>query len=148
MELVVLIQESVKVVCRGAAAVPVFFFSHPDFDDSGFYAAKQYTHEVQEGYEEYLFDIPVPSVRCARQSVSAPVNKEQVEGENIGTDLPSILSGQRGNLNDDYMKRLLEEGFDVDNDNLPNLENVSNLTPVAINAHPVFNWKTNCVVCL
>ena len=32
MELVVLIRESVKVVCRGAAAVPIFFFSYPDFD--------------------------------------------------------------------------------------------------------------------
>ena len=30
MELVVLIQEFVKVVRRGAASVPVFFFLHPD----------------------------------------------------------------------------------------------------------------------
>ena len=76
MELVVLIQESVKVVCRGAAAVPVFFFSHPDFDDSGFYTAKRYIHMVQEGAKEYLFDVPVPSMRRDCQSVSARVNEE------------------------------------------------------------------------
>ena len=52
MELVVLIRESVKVVRRGAAAVPVFFFFHPDFDDGEFYAAKRYIHVVQGGSEE------------------------------------------------------------------------------------------------
>ena len=40
MEFVVLIRESLKIVRRGAAAVPVFFFSHPDFDDGEFYTAK------------------------------------------------------------------------------------------------------------
>ena len=58
------------------------------------------------------------------------VNKEQVEGKNIATDLPSILSGRRGKLNDDDMKKLREQGFDVDDDNLPNPENVSEPTPV------------------
>ena len=47
MELVVLIRESVKVFRRGAAAVPVFFFSHPYFDDGGFYAAKRYINVVK-----------------------------------------------------------------------------------------------------
>ena len=47
MELVVLIRESVKVVRRGAAVVLVFSFSHPDFDDGEFYAAKRYIHVVQ-----------------------------------------------------------------------------------------------------
>ena len=70
-----------------------FSFSHPDFDNKEFYAAEGYIHVVQEGAEEYLFDVPVPSVRRARQSVSAQVNKEQVEGENIATDLPSIFLG-------------------------------------------------------
>ena len=49
MELVVLIRESAKVFCGGDAAVPVFFFSHPDFDGGEFYAAKQYIHVVQKG---------------------------------------------------------------------------------------------------
>ena len=76
MELVVLIRYSVKVVRRGAAVVSVFLFSHPDFDDGEFYAAKRYIHVVQEGAEEYLFDVPVPSMIRARQSVSARVNGE------------------------------------------------------------------------
>ena len=53
-----------------------------------------------------MFDFPVPSVRRARQSVSAQVNKERVEGKNIATDLPSILLGRRGNLNNDDMNEL------------------------------------------
>ena len=61
---------------------------------------------VQEGAEEYLFDVPVTSVRCTRQSISAQVNEDGVEGENITIDLPSILSGRRGNLNDDDMHEL------------------------------------------
>ena len=47
MELVVLIRDSVKVVCRGAAVVPVFSFSYPDIEDGEFYAAKIYIHVVQ-----------------------------------------------------------------------------------------------------
>ena len=71
-----------------------------------FYAAKRYIRVVQEGSEEYLFDVPVPSVRRARQYVSAQVNEERVEGDNIATDLPSISLGRRGNLNDDDMNEL------------------------------------------
>ena len=66
MELVFFIRESVKVVCRGAAAVPVFFFPHNDFDNGEFYAAKQYIHVIQEGADENLFDVPVPYVRRSR----------------------------------------------------------------------------------
>ena len=107
MELVVLIRESAKVVCIGAAAVPVFFSLHPVFDDDEFYTTERYIHVVQEGAEEYLFDVTVPSVRCACQSISARVNEERVEGNNIVTYLPSILSGRRGNLNDDDMNVLI-----------------------------------------
>ena len=71
-----------------------------------FYAAKRCIHAIREGYEEYLFDVPVPSVRRACKSVSARVNEERVEGKNIATDLPSILSGRRGNLNDNDMNEL------------------------------------------
>ena len=117
----------------------LFFISHPDFDDSEFYAAKQYIRVVQEGSEEYLFYVPVTSVIRARQSVSARVNKERVEGENIATDMPSILSGQRGNFNDDDMNELQEQDFYVDDDKLPNPENVLETTPVAINAPHVLN---------
>ena len=86
-------------------------------------------------------------MRRACQYVSAQVNEERVEGDNIATDLPSISSGRRGNLKDDDMKTFQEQGFDVDNDNLTNPENVLNPTHVAINDPPVFNWKTNCIVC-
>ena len=94
---------------------------------------------LQEVANEYVFDVPVTSVRRSCQYVSAQVNEEQVEGDNIATDLPSILLGRRGNLNDDDMKTFQEQGFDVDNDNLPNPENVLNPTHVAINDPHVLN---------
>ena len=75
---------------------------------------------VQEGAEEYLFDAPVPSVRRSSKSVSVRVNEGRVEGENIAIDLPYIFSGQRGNLNDDDMNELREQGFHIENVNLPN----------------------------
>ena len=85
-------------------------------------------------------------MRRGRQSISARVNKERVEGENITTDLPSILSGRRRNLNDDDMNELQEQGFDVDEKNLPNPENVPEPTLVDINSPPVLNWKTDWIV--
>ena len=108
---------------------------------------KRYIHVVQEGSDENLFDVPVPSLRRACQYVSARVNKERVEGENIATDLPSIFFGRRGNLNYDDMNELQEKGFDVEDDNLPNPYNVLEPTHVAINDPPVFNWKTDCIFC-
>ena len=102
---------------------------------------------VQVGAEEYLFDLTIPYVRRVCQYVSAQVNKERVEGENIATDLPSILSGQRGNLNNDDMNKLREQGFDVDDGKLTNPGNIPEPTLVAINAPPVLNWKTDCIVC-
>ena len=107
MELVILIRESVKVVRRGTAVVPIFSSRILILMNGEFYAAKRYIRVVQEGAEEYLFGVPFTSVRRAHQSVSAWVNEEQVERENIATDLPSILSGRRGNLNDDDMNVLI-----------------------------------------
>ena len=131
-----------KVVSRGAAAV----VSHPDFGDGEFYAEKRYIHVLQEGAEEYLFGFSVTYVRHDHQYVSARLNEEQVEGENIATDLPSISSGRRGNLNNDDMNELQEQGFDVDDKNLPNPENVPEPTLVDINSPPVLNWKTDWIV--
>ena len=84
----------------------LFCFSHPDFDDGEFYVEKKYINVVQEGAEGYLFDVPVLSVRRSSKYVSARVNKDRVEGENIATDLPSISSVRRENLNDDDMNKL------------------------------------------
>ena len=49
-------------------------------------------------------------------------------------------------MNDDDMHELQEQGFDVDDENLPNLENVPEPIPVAINAPPFMNWNNDCIV--
>ena len=50
-------------------------------------------------------------------------------------------------MNDDDMNELQEQSFDVDNENLPNPQNVTEPTLVAINAPHVLNWKPYCIVC-
>ena len=70
MELLLFNRESVKVLRRGAAAVPFFFFSYPDFDDGELYAAKCCIHVMKEGSKEYLFDVLVPYVKHTHQSVN------------------------------------------------------------------------------
>ena len=144
MKVVVFIQDSVKIIRRGAATEPVFLLASR-FLLMVFFPTKIYIHVVQEGTKEYLFDVHVTYMRCAHQSISKRMNKEWVEGENSVTDLPSILPGQRGNLNNDDINKLQEQGFDADDDKLPNQYNVPEPTPVAINVPPVFNWKTDCI---
>ena len=53
-----------KVVRRGADAIPVFVFTHSDFPDKKLYSANRYIHVTQEGTEESLFVLawyPVPA---------------------------------------------------------------------------------------
>ena len=44
-----------KAGWRGANAILVFVFTHFDFTDEQFYAAKRYIHVTQEGEEGSLF---------------------------------------------------------------------------------------------
>ena len=104
-----------------------------------FFATKRYIHVVQEGTKEYLFDVPVRFIIRACKSVRARVNEDRVEDKNIAIDLPSILLGRRGNLNYDDMNKIQERGFDVNDDNLPNPENVPEPNPIDIKAPPVLN---------
>lgn len=86
-------------------------------------------------------------MRRAHQGISGLSNDEQIRGENIATDLPIISSGQRINLKDDDMNKLWQQGFDVYDDTLQNLENIQDRNPVAVNDPPVLNWKTGSIVC-
>ena len=45
------------------------------------------------------------------------------------------------------MNKLQEQGFDVNDNNLPNPYDVPDPAPIAINSPPVLNWKTGCIVC-
>ena len=52
-----------KVVRRYANAIPVFVFTHVNFPDKQFYAAKKYIHVTQEVADDSLFvlaEAPVP----------------------------------------------------------------------------------------
>ena len=45
------------------------------------------------------------------------------------------------------MKKIQVQGFDVDDDNLPNPGNLPEPTPVDFNAPPILNWNTHCIIC-
>ena len=55
IEGVILVEVDAKVVRRGAHAILVFVFTHFDFPNEQFYAAKRYIHVTQEGEEDSLF---------------------------------------------------------------------------------------------
>ena len=63
LEGVVLVEEDMKVVRRGADVIPVFVFTHDSFPDKLFYSTKRYIHVTQEVTEESLFvlaETPAP----------------------------------------------------------------------------------------
>ena len=51
----ILVEVDAKVVRRGADEILAFVFTHFDFPDKQFYAAKRYIHVTQEGEEDSLF---------------------------------------------------------------------------------------------
>ena len=118
-----------KIVCQDAVAVSIFFFSYADLEGFELYAEKRYVHVMQEGAKEFLFNVPAPSVMCACQGVSVLSNYKRVWGKNIATDIPIISSDQRISLNNDDMNKLWHQGFDVDDDTLPNLEKYTESKP-------------------
>ena len=52
---VVLVEEDVKFMRRGADAIPFFFFTHANFSYQQFYATNRYIHVTEEGKEDSLF---------------------------------------------------------------------------------------------
>ena len=62
---VVLAEVDAKVVRQGADAILFFIFTHLDFPDEQFYAAKRYIHVTQEVEEDSLFvlaEAAIPTV--------------------------------------------------------------------------------------
>ena len=52
---IILVEVDAKVMRRGSNAIMVFVFTHFDFPDGQFYAAKIYIHVTQEGEGDSLF---------------------------------------------------------------------------------------------
>ena len=115
---VILVEVDTKVVRRGANAIMVFVFTHFDFPDEQFYAAKRYIHVNQEGEEDSLFVLAEDFVPAASAGGIGPL---AVDGNNIvdgaeANDAPILLSGCTSNLRLEDMVELFRQGIAIDDD--------------------------------
>ena len=84
-----------KVVWRGGNEILVFVFTHFDFPNQQFYAAKRYIHVTEDGEKDSLFFSTEAVIPAARAGVIGPM---EVDGKNIAdgeeaNDVPILLSG-------------------------------------------------------
>ena len=89
-----------KVVRRGANVILVFVFTHFDFPDQQFYAAKRYIHVTKEGEEDSLFvlaEAAIPAVSAGGIGPLAVDRKNRVDGAE-SNNAPILLSVRTLNL--------------------------------------------------
>ena len=79
---------------RGSNAILVFFFTHFDFPDQKFYAARRYIHVTKEGEEDSLFVLAEAVIPAASAGSIGPlavdVNNRDDGAE--ANDAPILLS--------------------------------------------------------
>ena len=76
----------------------VYKFSHMNFPDVSFYAAKRYVHMTLEGPTEDLFFVVEATVPQVRQQVNQTEIDGRIGGIDTTTDLPNLNSGRTSNL--------------------------------------------------
>ena len=74
---VILVEVDAKVVRRGANTIMVFVFTHFDFPDEQFYAAKRYVHVTQEGEEDILFVLAEFIISAISAGAIGPLKSDQ-----------------------------------------------------------------------
>ena len=122
---VILVEVDAKVVRRGANAILVFVFTHFDFPDEQFYAAKRYIHVTQEGEEDSLFvlaEAVIPAVSAGAIGTLTFDQTNRADGAEANV-APILLSGRTSNLCSEYMVELRRQGISIKNDNDPAPEN-------------------------
>jgi hypothetical protein len=147
LENLTVIAEGLKTVRRGGGPTNVFIFSHGDFPDVEFYAARRYLHITEEGPEDGLFDqeeevAPVPRCRATREEVQARV------GGVDSVDIP-IPVPRNSNLSADDLADLRRQGIAVDDDNDPAPENVPARQAPQQAAAVVapLEWRSEGIIC-
>ena len=86
------------VVSRGSPATELFIMRHEYFPDKELYATKRMVHITEEGTEEDLLDLEIPSLEYSIASVVVPPEEEvdrfrDKEDEDI--TLPILPLGSR-----------------------------------------------------
>ena len=89
---VVLVEKDVKIVQRGADAIPFFVFTHANFPDQKIYATKLYIH-VTQGTEDSLFflaEVPIPATGAGGIDALAVGGNNRTDGAEAN-DAPNLL---------------------------------------------------------
>ena len=123
---VVLVEVDAKVVRWGADAILVFVFTHFNFPNQQFYAAKRYIHATEEGEEDILFvlaDSVIPAVRSGGIGPLAVDENNHADGAEAN-NAPILLSGRTSNISSEDMVELFRQGIDINDDNDPAPDNV------------------------
>ena len=91
---VILVEVDTKVVWRGADAILVFVFTHFDFPEEQFYAAKRSIHVTQEDKEDSLFVLSESVIPAVSAGAIGPMTLDQTNRENGAeeNDVPILLS--------------------------------------------------------
>ena len=121
-----MVEVDVKVVRRGANAILVFDFTHFNFTNQKFYAAKQYIHVTKEGEEDSLFVLAESAIPT---SSAGGIGTMSVDGNNRANgaeanDAPILLSGRTPNIRLEDMVEIFRQGIAIDDNNDPAPENV------------------------
>ena len=143
---VILVEVDAKVVWRGADAIMVFVFTHFDFPDEQFYAAKRYIHVTQEGKDDSLFVLVESFIPAVSAGSIGPLKFDKTNHANgeEENDAPILLSVRTSNLRSEDMVELRRQGISIDNDNNPAPENVLRKGE---NTNRTGNWRREGIIC-
>ena len=98
LEDLILIAESEISIRRGGVLAKVYKFSHLNFLDVIFYAAKWYVHMKLEGSAEDFFVVVEATVPQVRREVNETEINSRIGGVDATTDIPNLNSGRTSNL--------------------------------------------------
>ena len=107
----------------------VFVFTHFDFSNEKFYAAKRYINVTQEGEEDSLFVLAESVIPTVSAGAIGPLTFDQTNRADgaEANDAPILLSGRTSNIRLEDMVEHLRQGISIDDDNDPAPENVPRL---------------------
>ena len=94
-----------KVVWRVANAILVFVFTHFDFPNKKFYAAKRYIHVTQEGEEDCIFVLAEAVIPSVSEGAIFTMKFDQTNCADGAAEnnAPTLLSVRTSNLRSEDM---------------------------------------------
>ena len=130
---------------RGGGLAKVYNFSHLDFPNVIFYAAKRFVYMTLEGPAEQFFVVVEAIVPQVQQQVNQTDIDSRIGGVDATTNLPNLNFGRTSNLTADDMAYLRRQGIATDDNNDPAPENIPGPAPAPTNDQ--LTWKSDEIIC-